>query len=170
MPGASALTAALSISGIAARRTLFAGFLPATASARRAELAELKAIDAAIVVFEAPHRIAEALADMAQVLGPRPAALCREITKMFEEVRRGTLEELAGLALSDGDLRRGEIVLVIAPPPARDAAASQGDLDSALRRALETMRVKDAADAVAGALGLPRRAVYARALELKSDG
>ncbi len=168
-PGPSALTAALSISGIAAKRTLFAGFLPSARAARRAELTELKGIDAALAFFEAPHRIAEALADMAEILGPRPAALCREITKLFEEVRRGTLAELAQAAPDDPNMQRGEIVLVVGPPP-EEAGADAQDVDAALRAALKTMRVKDAADAVAGALNLPRRTVYARALELKADG
>lgn len=168
VPGASALTAALSIAGLGARRTLFCGFLPATSAARRVEIAELKDIDAALVFFEAPHRIAESLGDLADVLGPREAALCREITKRHEEVRRGTLATLAAAAREDADLSRGEIVLVIAPPETRPAADPSA-LDNALREALRTMRMKDAADAVAGALGLPRRAVYARALELKSD-
>lgn len=168
VPGPSALTAALSISGMTAKRTLFCGFLPAAQAARRAELAELKGVEAALVFFEAPHRIAESLGDMAAVLGPRPAALCREITKMHEEVRRGTLAELVEAAASDPNLERGEIVLVVAPPDAQKAADA-ADLDGALTEALRTMRMKDAADAVAGALGLPRRTVYARALELKSD-
>lgn len=169
VPGASALTAALSISGIAAKRTLFAGFLPPAEGARRAELAGLKSVDAALVFFEAPHRIEETLADMAHVLGERQAVLCRELTKRHEEARRGTLADLASAAAAEPDLRRGEIVLVVAPPAAADPLAGAQDLDAALRRALATMRVKDAADAVAGALGLPRRAVYARALELKAD-
>ena len=169
VPGASALTATLSISGIAAKRTLFAGFLPPAEGARRAELAGLKSVDAALVFFEAPHRIEETLADMAHVLGERQAVLCRELTKRHEEARRGTLAELASSAAAEPDLRRGEIVLVVAPPAAADPLAGAQDLDAALRRALATMRVKDAADAVAGALGLPRRAVYARALELKAD-
>lgn len=169
IPGPSALTAALSIAGISAKRTLFAGFLAPTSAARKTELAAFKAIDAALVFFEAPHRIAETLADLAEVLGPRPAALCREMTKHFEEVRRGPLDALARLAPEDADLQRGEIVLVVAPPSETDDAASADDLDAALRRALATMRVKDAADMVAGALNLPRRAVYARALALKSD-
>lgn len=168
VPGASALTASLSISGLTARRTLFAGFLPATQAARRAELAELKAIDAALVLFEAPHRITEALKDMAEVLGPRQAVIAREITKLHEEARRATLPELAEQARTDPNLSRGEIVLVIAPPDAAPGA-STADLDAALGEALRSMRVKDAADAVAGALGLPRRIVYARALELKAD-
>lgn len=167
-PGASALTAALSISGLAAKRMLFAGFLPAAQAARRSELAELKGIDAALVFFEAPHRIVESLADLAAILGPRMAALCREITKLHEEVRRGTLAELAAAAQSDPNLSRGEIVLVIAPP-GEAPPASEANLDAALREALRHHRVKDAADAVAGALGLPRRAVYTRALELKDD-
>jgi len=170
VPGPSALTAALSIAGITADRTLFMGFLPAGASARRAVLTEVKTIGAALVFFEAPHRIAESLADMAGILGPRPAALCREITKLFEEVRRGTLDELAARASSDPNLQRGEFVIVVAPPLAEMAHPTQGDLDAALAKALKSMRLKDASDAVAGALGLPRRTVYARALELKNDG
>jgi len=167
VPGASALTAALSISGLAAKRTLFAGFLAPTRTARQKELAELKAVDAALVFFEAPHRIAEALEDLLAVLGDRDAVICREMTKHFEEVRRGALSALARAAAAEPDLQRGEIVLVVAPPVPVDAETAERDLDGALRRALGTMRVKDAADAVAGALGLPRRAVYARALELK---
>lgn len=170
VPGASALTAALSISGIAAKRTLFCGFLPAFQSPRRAELSALKSIDAALVFFEAPHRIVETLSDLAEILGPRPAALCREITKLHEEVRRGTLADLAAAGPHDENLQRGEIVLVVGPPLAEDSATTKDDLDAALRRALSTMRVKDAADAVAGALSLPRRQVYARALELKEHG
>lgn len=169
VPGPSALTAALSISGIQAKRTLFAGFLPATGGARRTELTALKALDAALVFFEAPHRIAETLADLAAVLGPRPAVICRELTKRYEEARRGTLEDLAAMALHEADLSRGEIVIVVAPGIAESAAASEALLDAALTKALTSMRVKDAADAVAGALNLPRRQVYARALELK-DG
>ncbi len=166
VPGPSALTAALSISGVTAKRTLFAGFLPAQATARKTEIMALKPLDAALVFFEAPHRIAETMADLAAILGPRDAVICRELTKRYEEARRGTLGDLAVLAAEDGDLQRGEIVIVVAPgaEEARDDAAA---LDEALTKALATMRVKDAADAVAGALNLPRRAVYTRALELK---
>lgn len=170
VPGASALTAALSIAGLAAERTLFAGFLPAAQGERRAALAELKSIPAVLVFFEAPHRIVEALTDMAAILGAREAALCREITKLHEEVRRAPLAELAAAAAEEPNLRRGEFVVVVAPPSADAAAPDEADLDSALAEALKSMRVKDAADAVAGALGLPRRTVYARALELKKDG
>ncbi len=167
IPGPSALTAALSISGLTAQRTLFAGFLPAAASARRAELTALKPLDAALVFFEAPHRIAETLADLAAVLGDRPAVICRELTKLHEEARRGTLAALAEAALGDPNLQRGEIVIVVAPGKAENPADAEAALDAALGKALATMRVKDAADAVAGALNLPRRTVYARALELK---
>ncbi|MFT3810164.1 MAG: 16S rRNA (cytidine(1402)-2'-O)-methyltransferase [Micropepsaceae bacterium] len=166
VPGPSALTAALSISGVSAKRTLFAGFLPAQISARKAEIMALKPLDAALVFFEAPHRIAGTMADLAAILGDREAVICRELTKRYEEARRGTLNALAALAAEDADLQRGEIVIVVAPG-ADEAADDAGALDAALTRALATMRVKDAADAVAGALNLPRRAVYARALELK---
>lgn len=168
VPGPSALTAALSISGLQAKRTLFAGFLPAASGARRAELTALRSLDAALVFFEAPHRISETLADLAAVLGPRPAVICRELTKRYEEARRSTLDALAAIAPNDDTLSRGEIVIVVAPGEAESAEASQASLDAALTKALATMRVKDAADAVAGALNLPRRQVYARALELKN--
>lgn len=170
VPGPSALAAALSVTGFETGRTLFAGFLPAHGPERRRALAELAPIAAALVFYEAPHRIAEALADMASLLGPRAAVLCRELTKRHEEIRRATLDALAGAALTEPDLSRGEIVLVVAPPP-REAAQADGDaaVDSALRTALRTMRVKDAADAVAGATGRKRRDVYARALALKAQ-
>jgi 16S rRNA (cytidine1402-2'-O)-methyltransferase len=132
-------------------------------------LAELRSVPAGLAFFEAPHRIAASLGDMAAILGPREAVLCREITKLHEEVRRGSLSELADTAKTDPKLGLGEIVIVVAPP-SPEAEASADELDAALARALATMRVKDAADAVAGALGLPRREVYARALALKSDG
>ena len=170
VPGPSALTAALSISGLQAKRTVFGGFLPPSAAARRTELTELKALDAVLVFFEAPHRIAETLADMADVLGgAREAVICRELTKRFEEARRGTVMSLAQEAVTDGDLRRGEIVILVGPGAPEAQAIEAADLDAMLVKALATMRVKDAADAVAGALNLPRRQVYARALELK-DG
>mgnify|MGYP001263116744 CR=1 FL=1 len=168
LPGASALLAALAVAGLPTDRFLFAGFLPPKAAARRAELSALAAVPATLVFYESPRRLAETLADMAATLGAgRPAAVCRELTKLHEEVRRASLADLAaGYA---GETPKGEIVLVVGPPSAEAAEAAAGDLDALLRRALASMGVRDAAASVAAATGLPRRRVYARALELADD-
>jgi 16S rRNA (cytidine1402-2'-O)-methyltransferase len=164
-PGASAVLAALVLSGLPSDRFLFAGFLPAKSAARRTELAELVPLRATLILFESGPRLAGALADMAEILGDRPAAVAREITKLFEEVRRGRLAALAAHYAAAGP-PKGEIVVVVGPPEAE--APDPGDLDRSLAIALERMSVKDAAAAVAIATGRPRRAVYARALELAS--
>jgi len=117
------------------------------------------------VFFEAPHRLAASLADLAELLGERPAAVARELTKLFEEVRRGTLPELAA-HYAEQDSVRGEIVLVIGAP-LEDATPAAETLDDALREAMAGASVKDASSEVAARLGLKRRDVYARALELK---
>ncbi len=164
-PGPSAALAALSLSGLPSDRFLFAGFLPPASSARIAALKELARVPATLLVFEAPQRVAETVADMVAVLGDRPAALCRELTKRFEEVRRGPLSDLgAGIA---GDPPRGEIVLVV-DRDRREAEAD--DVEAALREALRTMSVKDAAKVVSEAVGAPRREVYQMALALGRDG
>ena len=145
---------------------LFAGFLPATGSKRKTALGELAAVPATLVFYESPHRIAEALADAAAVLGgTRPAAICRELTKKFEEVLTGTLEELAAVAAERG--LKGEIVFLVArgdSPNIREI-----DVDSALAVALRTDSVRDAADRVARETGLKRRDVYQRALQLSKE-
>jgi 16S rRNA (cytidine1402-2'-O)-methyltransferase len=166
VPGASAPLAALALSGLPSDRFLFAGFLPPRETARRAALAALAAVPATLILLEAPTRLAAALADMAAVLGgDREAVVARELTKMFEEVRAGTLDELAA-ALAAGPAPRGELVVVVAPP-AEGAPAEDGEaLDARLRAALATMSLRDAVAAVAGATGASRRAVYARALAL----
>ena len=166
LPGASASLAALVLAGLPTDEFLFAGFLPAKEAARRARIQDLAAIPATLVLFETAPRIAAALADLAAGLGHREAAVCREITKLHEEVRRG---DLASLAQSFGETdTRGEIVLVIAPPP--DAPpADIGDADPLLRAALTRASLKDAVSEVALATGLPRRAVYRRALELAKE-
>ncbi len=164
-PGPSAALAALSLSGLPSDRFLFAGFLPPSSSARIAALKELARVPATLVIFEAPQRVAATVADMAEVLGDRAAALCRELTKRFEEVRRGSLADLAsGIAV---DPPRGEIVLVV-DRDRRQAAAE--DVETALREALRTMSVKDAAKVVSEAVGAPRREVYQMALGLGRDG
>ncbi len=165
VPGASAVLSALSVAGLATDRFLFAGFLPAKRGPRRKALAELAAVPATLVFYESPRRVPAVLAEMAAVLGTaRPAAVARELTKKFEEVQRGTLAELAEAASAAG-APRGEVVIVVGPPEGQPEI-SAGTLDAALGAAMADASVKDAARAVAERLGLPRREVYARALEL----
>ncbi len=165
LPGASAPLAALSVAGLPTDQFFFAGFLPPKQTARRARIAELRRIPATLVLFETGPRLARALADLAAGLGHREVALCRELTKLHEEVRRGDLATLAR-SCADNE-RRGEIVLVIAPPaPER---SSDGDADLLLRQALARVSLKDAVGEVADATGLPRRQLYQRALALAKD-
>ena len=164
VPGASALLAALAVAALPTDRFLFAGFLPPRQAARRRALAELVAVPATLVFYESPRRLAESLGDMAAVLGAgRAAAVCRELTKRFEEVTRAPLGELAAARAGAPD-PKGEIVVLIGPPI--EEAAGAEALDAALARALAAASVRDAAAEVALALGLPRREVYARALAL----
>jgi len=165
-PGPSAVPMALALSGLPTDRFYFGGFLPAKATERRRAIATAAAVPATLVFFEAPHRLAESLADVAELLGgSRPAAVARELTKLFEEVRRGPLSELAAHYAGQAEVR-GEIALVIGPPGENEAPAAE-TLDEALRAALAGASVKDAASEVAARYGLNRRQVYARALELK---
>jgi len=168
IPGPNAALLALTLSGLPPHPFMFTGFLPPKSSARQAALqilraAEMAGLSTTHIFYEAPHRLADFLADAAAVLGPRPAAVCRELTKHFEEVRRGGLDELATHYATNQ--ARGEICIVIAPATAHAATAE--DLDTALRTALAGMSVKDAAAAVATATGLPKKSVYQRALELE---
>lgn len=162
-PGPSAVITALTLAGLPTDRFLFAGFLPNASGRRKTVLDELANVPATLVFYESPKRVAAMLRDAALVLGgARDAAMCRELTKKFEEVRRGTLEELAASCAENPP--KGEIVVVI--DRARSANVSEEDLDLALGKALERLSVRDAADAVAAELGLPRRQVYQRALQL----
>jgi 16S rRNA (cytidine1402-2'-O)-methyltransferase len=165
VPGPSAPLAALALADLPTERFLFGGFLPAKATARREAITALAIVPASLIFFEAPHRLVEALADLAALLGPRPAAVVRELTKRFEEVRRGPLDELARHYAAAGP-PKGEIVLVIGPPGPQ-AAPADADIDAALRAALRTTGVREAAAEVAARFGQPRRAIYARALALK---
>jgi len=166
-PGASAVPMALALSGLPTDRFFFGGFLPAKSTERRRAIAEAAIVPATLVFFEAPHRLPASLAELAELLGDRPAAVARELTKMFEEVRRAGLAELAAHYAAHPDVK-GEIVLVIGPPG--QAAAPTGEaLDNALRVAMEGASVKDAASEVAARLGLKRRDVYGRALALKRE-
>jgi 16S rRNA (cytidine1402-2'-O)-methyltransferase len=166
VPGASAVLAALAVAGLPTDRFFFEGFLPPKDGARRARIAELARIPATLVLFESGPRIADALAALAEGLGGRTAAVCRELTKLHEEVRRDTLAALAD-AYAAGAEMRGEFVLVIAPPVTR--APSAEEIDELLRQALRTQTVKDAVGAVAAATGEPRAQVYRRALALAKE-
>jgi 16S rRNA (cytidine1402-2'-O)-methyltransferase len=166
-PGASAVPMALALSGLPTDRFFFGGFLPARESDRRRAIASAAAVPATLVFFEAPHRLAASLVDLAELLGARPAAIARELTKLFEEVRRAPLTELARHYAQHPDVR-GEIAIVIGPPGETEAPPAER-LDEALRAAMAGASVKDAAAEVAARYGLRRRDVYARALELKRE-
>src|SRR5262245_16387884 len=142
LPGASAVLAALAVAALPTDRFLFEGFLPAKEGQRRSRIDELKRIPATLVLFETGPRLAAALGDLAAALGPRDAAVCRELTKLYEEVRRGNLATLAGHYAAAAE-PRGEIVIVIAPPAAQDETTG-ADLDTLLRQALQRLSVKEA--------------------------
>jgi 16S rRNA (cytidine1402-2'-O)-methyltransferase len=166
VPGPSAVMAGLVAAGLPSDRFCFAGFAPPKPAARRRWLGELAAVPATLVLFEAPQRLAESLADMAAVLGPgREAAVARELTKLFEEVRRGSLDDLAA-AYAAEEQPKGEIVVLVGPPG--DDRADAGEVDARLRAALaEGASLKDAVRTVQIATGLPRKQVYGRALALQ---
>jgi 16S rRNA (cytidine1402-2'-O)-methyltransferase len=170
VPGPNAALTALVLSGLPPVPFLFHGFPPPRAAARRAALARVRAqehagLAATLIWHEAPHRLAEMLADLATAFGDRPAAVARELTKRFEEVRRGSLPELA--AWAEQDQVRGEITVLVGPPAAEEPDVA--GLDEQLRTALASGSVKDAAALVATATGLPRKIVYARALALAGE-
>ena len=169
VPGACAAIAALSAAGLPLDRFCFEGFLPARAVARRKRLEELAHEMRTVVLYEAPHRIAACLADLAAACGgERRACVARELTKQFETFYRGTLAELAALAGRDEDLRRGESVIVVEGAPA--AAGDAGRLDEVLRVLLRYLPPSAAAEAAAKLADVRRNAAYARALELGEEG
>lgn len=164
LPGPCAAVAALTLAGLPTDRFLFAGFLPAKPGARATAIDELKSLRATLVFYESGPRLAASLAALAERLGPRPAAVAREISKRFEQVVDG---DLATLAARYADAPpKGEIVIVVGPPGDAPAATPE-DLDDALARAMGGAPLKSAVAEVADALKLPRKQVYARALELK---
>jgi 16S rRNA (cytidine1402-2'-O)-methyltransferase len=167
LPGASAVLTALSVAALPTDRFFFEGFLPAKETARRARLAELARIEATLVVFEAGSRVQDTLRDLAAQMGAREAAICRELTKLHEEIARATLTELAEQA--DELETRGEFVLVIGPPAADALVLSAEALDHLLREQLLHHSVKDAVAHSVALSGRPRREVYARALELAKE-
>lgn len=166
-PGASAAVMALSVAGLPTDRFFFEGFLPAKQAARRSRAVELARIPATLVLFETAPRLAEALNDLAEALGAREAAICRELTKLHEEVRRGELPVLAA-AMAGEPKPRGEIVIVIAPPPSV-AEANDLDVDEMLLAALRRLSLKDAVAEVAEVTGRARREIYVRALALQDS-
>ena len=176
VPGPSAALAALAVAGLPTDRFFFEGFLPPKDGARRTRIAELARIPATLILYESGPRIGRALHALAEGLGPRQAAVCRELTKLHEEVRRDDLAALAQAydanakdAAKDLAEIRGEFAIVIAPPAADEDAADADAVDALLRRALRHASVKDAVSDVAAATGRPRREIYQRALALSDD-
>ncbi|WP_342068864.1 16S rRNA (cytidine(1402)-2'-O)-methyltransferase [Yoonia algicola] len=165
-PGASAVLAGLTVSGLATDRFAFVGFLPAGKKQRENEIAALRDIPFTLVFYESPKRVGEMLANLRDILGgEREAVVCRELTKKFEQTTRGSLATLAA-DFADRTVK-GELVVMVGRAGAVEVA--DDDIDGALREAMKTMRVKDAATVVAGALGLPRRQVYQIALQLGDE-
>jgi 16S rRNA (cytidine1402-2'-O)-methyltransferase len=164
-PGASAVLSALVLSALPTDRFLFAGFLPPTEAARRASLEELKSLPWSLIFFESPQRLAASLRDMSDILGARPAAVARELTKLHEEIRRDELGALAESYAVD-TAPRGEITVVVGPAP--EALPDWERVDNLLDRALAFMPARTAAEFVSDALNLPRRGVYNRAIARKN--
>ncbi|WP_139479605.1 16S rRNA (cytidine(1402)-2'-O)-methyltransferase [Bradyrhizobium ivorense] len=164
VPGPSSVLTALSVAALPTDRFFFEGFLPAKEHARRARLGELARIDATLVMFESGNRVQDSLRDLAAIMGGRDAAICRELTKLHEEITRGPVSELA--AAADALETRGEFVLVVGPPPDDAGVMEQDALDDLLRAQLARGSVKDAVAHAVELSGRPRREVYARALEL----
>ena len=168
-PGASAVLAALTVSGLPSDRFMFAGFLPAAEGARRSQITELAELSATTIWFETPARIVRSLTDMADILGPRDAVIARELTKLHEEVLHGTLDELAA-RLASGPALKGEIVLLVAGRSRDDNVMDDTQLAAMLRAELQGQRLRDAVKSVVEMTGLPRNRVYRLALDLTGDG
>lgn len=168
VPGASSVLTALSVAALPTDRFFFEGFLPSKQTARRARLAELARIEATLVLFESGNRVQDTLGDLAGIMGGREAAICRELTKLHEEILRAPVSELA----KDADRleTRGEFVLVVGPPAADARVMAAEELDDVLRASLAHESVKDAVAHAVEVSGRPRREVYARALELAKEG
>src|SRR3954454_25331382 len=167
LPGPSSVLAALSVAALPTDRFFFEGFLPSKSAARKSRLAELARIDATLVMFDSGNRVQDTLAELAEIMGTREAAICRELTKLHEQISRATLRELALGA--DTLETRGEFVLVIAPPAADAEMLTSDALDDLLREQIAANSVKDAVAHAVALSGRPRRQVYARALELAKD-
>jgi 16S rRNA (cytidine1402-2'-O)-methyltransferase len=166
IPGASATLTALALAGLPTDRFLFVGFLPSKTGERGTALAELKNIRATLIFFESAQRLAESLAQMADVLGDRAVAVTRELTKLHEEVRRSTLGILAAQYAQEPP-PKGEVTILVGPPPEQQADFAR--IDALLDKALPFMPVRAASELIAEALGVPRKEIYQRALEKKND-
>src|SRR6202045_467621 len=167
LPGPSSVLAALSVAALPTDRFFFEGFLPPKQVARRTRLTELARIDATLVMFESGNRVQDTLHDLADIMGGRDAALCREMTKLHEEIKRGPIAELARSA--DTLETRGEFVLVIGPSAAGGRTMAADELDDLLRSQLKRDSVKDTVAHAVEVSGRPRREIYARALELAKE-
>lgn len=168
VPGACAAVAALSVAGLPSDRFAFEGFLPAKSAARRARLSQLAALEHTSIFYEAPHRLAQTLADLAELFGPaRRAAVARELTKMFETVYRGTLEELARRASQDEHMQRGELVIVVGGGEA--VPGEEGEVRRVLEVLLSQLPVRQAADLAARITQTAPNAAYRLALELRKN-
>ncbi len=162
-PGPSAALAALTLAGLPTDAFFFAGFLPNASGARRSRIEALRDIPGTLVFYESPKRVASSLSDLSDVLGAdRQAALCRELTKKFEEIKRGTLGELA--QAYQGQTVKGEVVLLV--DRSHSQSVNESDVEEALKQALQTHSVRDAADLVSQMYDLPRRPIYQKALKL----
>lgn len=166
IPGASATLTALALAGLPTDRFLFVGFLPSKTGERGTALAELKNIHATLIFFESAQRLAESLAQMADVLGDRAVAVTRELTKLHEEVRRSTLGILAAQYAQEPP-PKGEVTILVGPPPEQQADFAR--IDALLDKALPFMPVRAASELIAEALGVPRKEIYQRAIEKKND-
>jgi 16S rRNA (cytidine1402-2'-O)-methyltransferase len=168
IPGASAVLAALAAAGLPASRFFFEGFLPAKSGQRRARLASLASLDATLIFYEGPHRLSETLADMSDVLGEaREAAVCRELTKTFEEVIVLPLGQLSARYPADGNVK-GEIVIVVEPP--KEAETTDADVDTLLQSLTKEMSASKAAAEASRLTGIPKAELYQRLLEAKKNG
>lgn len=169
VPGPSSLLAGLVVSGLASDRFFFEGFLPAKSSARKTRLETLKAIQGTLIFFESPQRLKESITDMADVLGNREACIARELTKKFEECRRGPLGELALSYEQCNASTKGEIAVYIAPPPEESHADRTQKIDDLLKILLETHTLKEAVSEATKVTGSSKNEVYTRALALKEE-
>ena len=170
LPGASAAIAALSAAGMSEDRFLFVGFLPAKSSSRRSAIMELAPVAAALVIYEAPHRVLETVADLAAVLEPqREIVIAREITKLFEQIERLPLPDAVAWLLADTNRQRGEFVLLVSGAPPIDPDAMDASAERVLAILLAELPLKQAAKLAAEITGQPKNALYQRALALKDQ-
>ena len=168
LPGPNAAIAAISAAGLTEERFLFVGFLPAKPGARKTVLAELASVNAALVFYEAPHRVMETVADLAKLLEPqREIVIARELTKLFEQIERMPLSAAPAWLAADANHQRGEFVLLVSAPPPR--AGMDAETERVLAALLNELPVKQAAKLAAEITGQPKNALYARALELKAQ-